>query len=238
MHGAPECGLVFLTARRPRRTRCAGSTSGCWRLQGSLCMCALVLQRRTLQAGHCPGPQPRQHPWAVPCQPWRRKQAARQRCVRRCSAGGGAHAGGAAPVRGAGAGPARRGQVHAHPLPGQALHAPGAVRGQGPDHRRRGQDAPAHLCGVPPGAPEALERAAFSAAHCRSPGRQEPLRPRSACGVTHAAGADVVPCRGQGLAGMVDAAKYADLVLLLVDGAFGFEMETFEFLNILQARGR
>ena len=35
---------------------------------------------------------------------------------------------------------------------------------------------------------------------------------------------------------MLDAAKYADLVLLLVDGAFGFEMETFEFLNILQAR--
>ena len=35
---------------------------------------------------------------------------------------------------------------------------------------------------------------------------------------------------------MIDAAKYADLVLLLVDGAFGFEMETFEFLNILQAR--
>ena len=34
---------------------------------------------------------------------------------------------------------------------------------------------------------------------------------------------------------MIDAAKYADLVLLLVDGAFGFEMETFEFLNILQA---
>ena len=33
---------------------------------------------------------------------------------------------------------------------------------------------------------------------------------------------------------MIDAAKYADLVLLLVDGAFGFEMETFEFLNILQ----
>ena len=35
---------------------------------------------------------------------------------------------------------------------------------------------------------------------------------------------------------MIDAAKYADLVLLLVDGAFGFEMETFEFLNILQVR--
>ena len=33
---------------------------------------------------------------------------------------------------------------------------------------------------------------------------------------------------------MIDAAKYADLVLLLVDASFGFEMETFEFLNILQ----
>jgi len=44
--------------------------------------------------------------------------------------------------------------------------------------------------------------------------------------------------RAQSLAAMVDAAKYADLVLLLVDGAFGFEMETFEFLNILQARPR
>ena len=38
----------------------------------------------------------------------------------------------------------------------------------------------------------------------------------------------------QDLNAMIDAAKYADLVLLLVDGAFGFEMETFEFLNILQ----
>ncbi|KIY93770.1 putative Ribosome biogeneis protein BMS1 like protein [Monoraphidium neglectum] len=35
--------------------------------------------------------------------------------------------------------------------------------------------------------------------------------------------------------GMLDAAKTADLVLLLVDGSFGFEMETFEFLNLLQA---
>ena len=40
----------------------------------------------------------------------------------------------------------------------------------------------------------------------------------------------------QDLNGMIDAAKYADLVLLLIDGAFGFEMETFEFLNLLQAR--
>ena len=29
----------------------------------------------------------------------------------------------------------------------------------------------------------------------------------------------------------------ADLVLLLVDGSFGFEMETFEFLNVLQVHG-
>lgn len=39
----------------------------------------------------------------------------------------------------------------------------------------------------------------------------------------------------QDLNGMIDAAKYADLVLLMIDGGFGFEMETFEFLNILQA---
>ncbi|KDD75621.1 hypothetical protein H632_c588p1, partial [Helicosporidium sp. ATCC 50920] len=39
------------------------------------------------------------------------------------------------------------------------------------------------------------------------------------------------------LAGQMDAAKYADLVLLVVDGAFGFEMETFEFLNLLQVAG-
>ena len=32
----------------------------------------------------------------------------------------------------------------------------------------------------------------------------------------------------------MDASKYADLVLLVVDGSFGFEMETFEFLNMLQ----
>ena len=33
---------------------------------------------------------------------------------------------------------------------------------------------------------------------------------------------------------MIDLAKIADLVLLVVDASFGFEMETFEFLNILQ----
>ncbi|KAJ8774790.1 hypothetical protein K2173_017236 [Erythroxylum novogranatense] len=37
--------------------------------------------------------------------------------------------------------------------------------------------------------------------------------------------------------GMIDCAKFADLALLLIDGSYGFEMETFEFLNILQVHG-
>lgn len=41
----------------------------------------------------------------------------------------------------------------------------------------------------------------------------------------------------QGLHAMADAAKIADLVLLLVDASYGFEMETFEFLNMLQVSG-
>lgn len=36
---------------------------------------------------------------------------------------------------------------------------------------------------------------------------------------------------------MIDIAKIADLVLLLVDASFGFEMELFEFLNLCQAHG-
>ncbi|KIK59346.1 hypothetical protein GYMLUDRAFT_227349 [Collybiopsis luxurians FD-317 M1] len=36
---------------------------------------------------------------------------------------------------------------------------------------------------------------------------------------------------------MIDVGKVADLVLLMIDGSFGFEMETFEFLNILQCHG-
>eukprot|EP00586_Coscinodiscus_wailesii_P006920 CAMPEP_0172489038 /NCGR_PEP_ID=MMETSP1066-20121228/18798_1 /TAXON_ID=671091 /ORGANISM="Coscinodiscus wailesii, Strain CCMP2513" /LENGTH=269 /DNA_ID=CAMNT_0013256625 /DNA_START=149 /DNA_END=954 /DNA_ORIENTATION=+ len=36
---------------------------------------------------------------------------------------------------------------------------------------------------------------------------------------------------------MLDMAKVADLVLLVVDAKFGFEMETFEFLNVLQTHG-
>ena len=36
------------------------------------------------------------------------------------------------------------------------------------------------------------------------------------------------------LNGMIDCAKLADVVLLLVDASFGFELETFEFINLLQ----
>ncbi|KAK9454293.1 hypothetical protein V1511DRAFT_489238 [Dipodascopsis uninucleata] len=36
---------------------------------------------------------------------------------------------------------------------------------------------------------------------------------------------------------MIDLAKIADLVLLMIDGNFGFEMETMEFLNILAPHG-
>ncbi|CCW62306.1 unnamed protein product [Phytomonas sp. EM1] len=36
---------------------------------------------------------------------------------------------------------------------------------------------------------------------------------------------------------MCDLAKIADLVLLMVDGSYGFEMETFEFLTIAQVHG-
>ena len=36
---------------------------------------------------------------------------------------------------------------------------------------------------------------------------------------------------------MIDIAKVADLVLLLIDGNYGLEMETMEFLNIAQHHG-
>ncbi|KAI0244266.1 Glycoside hydrolase 2 (Mannanase, beta-galactosidase) [Massospora cicadina] len=36
---------------------------------------------------------------------------------------------------------------------------------------------------------------------------------------------------------MVDVGKMAELVLLMIDASYGFEMETFEFLNVLQAHG-
>lgn len=46
----------------------------------------------------------------------------------------------------------------------------------------------------------------------------------------------LVEC-GSDLNTMLDVAKMADLVLLVVDASFGFEMETFEFLNLLQSHG-
>ncbi|KAJ8691162.1 Glycoside hydrolase 2 (Mannanase, beta-galactosidase) [Pleurotus ostreatus] len=36
---------------------------------------------------------------------------------------------------------------------------------------------------------------------------------------------------------MIDIGKIVDLVLLMIDGSFGFEMESFEFLNVLQSHG-
>ncbi|KAJ1512300.1 Glycoside hydrolase 2 (Mannanase, beta-galactosidase) [Coelomomyces lativittatus] len=36
---------------------------------------------------------------------------------------------------------------------------------------------------------------------------------------------------------MIDLAKIADVVILLIDANFGFELDTFEFLNLLQAHG-
>ena len=36
---------------------------------------------------------------------------------------------------------------------------------------------------------------------------------------------------------MIDVAKVADLILLMIDASFGFEMEIFEFLNIVQVHG-
>ena len=39
------------------------------------------------------------------------------------------------------------------------------------------------------------------------------------------------------LEAMTDVAKVADIILIMIDGNFGFEMETMEFLNILAATG-
>eukprot|EP00535_Pseudo-nitzschia_heimii_P006730 CAMPEP_0197183476 /NCGR_PEP_ID=MMETSP1423-20130617/7837_1 /TAXON_ID=476441 /ORGANISM="Pseudo-nitzschia heimii, Strain UNC1101" /LENGTH=1200 /DNA_ID=CAMNT_0042634059 /DNA_START=60 /DNA_END=3662 /DNA_ORIENTATION=+ len=47
----------------------------------------------------------------------------------------------------------------------------------------------------------------------------------------------LLECPSDDTSAMLDCAKIADLVLLCVDAKFGFEMETFEFLNILQTHG-
>ncbi|KAI9798478.1 MAG: Glycoside hydrolase 2 (Mannanase, beta-galactosidase) [Piccolia ochrophora] len=44
-------------------------------------------------------------------------------------------------------------------------------------------------------------------------------------------------CPADSLASMVDVSKIADIVLLMIDGNYGFEMETMEFLNVLASSG-
>lgn len=44
-------------------------------------------------------------------------------------------------------------------------------------------------------------------------------------------------CPADDLNSMIDIAKIADLILLMIDGNFGFEMETMEFLNLAQHHG-
>ncbi|KAJ5826317.1 ribosome biogenesis protein [Penicillium riverlandense] len=44
-------------------------------------------------------------------------------------------------------------------------------------------------------------------------------------------------CPSDSLASMIDVSKIADIVLLMIDGNYGFEMETMEFLNALSTSG-
>jgi len=46
----------------------------------------------------------------------------------------------------------------------------------------------------------------------------------------------IVECP-QDMPAMLDLAKVADLALILIDASYGFELETFEFINILQVHG-
>lgn len=47
----------------------------------------------------------------------------------------------------------------------------------------------------------------------------------------------IIECPSNSLAAMIDLSKIVDVVLLLIDGNFGFEMETMEFLNVLSSSG-
>ncbi|KAL2825210.1 hypothetical protein BDW59DRAFT_146616, partial [Aspergillus cavernicola] len=47
----------------------------------------------------------------------------------------------------------------------------------------------------------------------------------------------ILECPSDSLASMIDVAKIADIVLLMIDGNYGFEMETMEFLNVLSSSG-
>jgi ribosome biogenesis protein BMS1 len=46
-----------------------------------------------------------------------------------------------------------------------------------------------------------------------------------------------IECPSDSLAGMIDISKVVDIVLLMIDGNYGFEMETMEFLNVLNSSG-
>ena len=46
-----------------------------------------------------------------------------------------------------------------------------------------------------------------------------------------------VECPSDSLASSIDVAKVVDIVLLMIDGNFGFEMETMEFLSVLSSTG-
>lgn len=46
-----------------------------------------------------------------------------------------------------------------------------------------------------------------------------------------------IECPANSLSAMVDVSKVVDIVLLMIDGNFGFEMETMEFLNVLSSSG-
>jgi ribosome biogenesis protein BMS1 len=47
----------------------------------------------------------------------------------------------------------------------------------------------------------------------------------------------LIECPSDSLASMIDIAKVVDIVLLMIDGNYGFEMETMEFLNVLSSSG-
>lgn len=46
-----------------------------------------------------------------------------------------------------------------------------------------------------------------------------------------------IECPSDSLASSIDVAKVVDIVLLMIDGNFGFEMETMEFLSVLSSTG-
>ncbi|KAK4553724.1 Glycoside hydrolase 2 (Mannanase, beta-galactosidase) [Recurvomyces mirabilis] len=46
-----------------------------------------------------------------------------------------------------------------------------------------------------------------------------------------------IECPSDSLASTIDLAKVVDIVLLMIDGNFGFEMETMEFLSVLSSTG-